>query len=61
MLNKCIAEKLFIEICDDKRIDTVIPAGFEFFSSMFHSIKNFVRDQYPIKQNGRKDLITFEG
>jgi len=61
MLNKCGAEKFFIvELCDDIPIDTAILAGFEFFLSMFHSIKMFVRDRYPIKQNGWKDLSTFE-
>ncbi|KAG0644538.1 hypothetical protein HOY80DRAFT_858278, partial [Tuber brumale] len=61
MLNKCGVEKFFImELCDDIPIDKADPAGFEFFSSMFHSIKMFVRDRYPIKQNGWKDLSTFE-
>jgi len=27
---------------------------------MFHSIKMFVRDRYPIKRNGWKYLSTFE-
>ena len=61
MLNKCGAEKFFIvELCDERPVDTAVPAGFEFFSSMFHSIKMFVRDRYPIKRNGWKDLSTFE-
>ncbi|PUU80503.1 UNC-like C-terminal-domain-containing protein, partial [Tuber borchii] len=62
MLNKCGAEKKFfiVELCDDILVDTVVLANFEFFSSMFRSFKVFVSDRYPIKQNGWKDLGTFE-
>ncbi|CUS10931.1 unnamed protein product [Tuber aestivum] len=62
MLDKCGAEKRFfiVELCDDILVDTVVLANFEFFSSMFRSFKVFVSDRYPIKQNGWKDLGTFE-
>jgi len=62
MLNKCGAEKKFfiVELCDDIIVDTIVLANFEFFSSMFRSFKVFVSDRYPIKQNGWKDLGTFE-
>jgi len=62
MLNKCGAEKKFfiVELCDDILVDTIVLANFEFFSSIFRSFRVFVSDRYPIKQNGWKDLGTFE-
>ena len=62
LLNKCGAEKQFfiMELCDDILIDTIVLANFEFFSSMFHSLKIFDRDRYPIKRSGWKDVSAFE-
>lgn len=62
MLNECGAEKKFliVELCDDILVDTVVLANFEFFSSMFRSFQVSVSDRYPVKQNGWKNLGTFE-
>jgi len=63
ILNKCGAEKGFFaeRFCDDIVVDPVVLANFEFFSSMFCSFEMFVRDRYPIKRNGWKDLSSLEG
>ena len=62
LLNKCGAEKKFfiMELCDDILVDSVILANFEFFSSMFRSLKAFDGDGIPIKRNGWKDVSAFE-
>lgn len=62
MRNKCGQENKFfvVELCEDILVDTVVLANFEFFSSMFRTFRISVSDRYPVKQNGWKDLGTFE-
>ncbi|RPB16086.1 hypothetical protein P167DRAFT_562516 [Morchella conica CCBAS932] len=62
MRNKCSQENKFfvVELCEDILVDTVVLANFEFFSSMFRTFRVSVSDRYPVKQNGWKDLGTFE-
>ena len=62
LLNKCGAEKKFfiMELYNDILVDTAVLANFEFFSSMFRSLKVFDRDSIPIKRNGWKDVSAFE-
>lgn len=48
MLNKCSAEKyVIIRLCEEIRIDTIVLANFEFFSSTFKDFRVYIADQYP--------------
>lgn len=49
MINKCSSDNKFvvIELCDTILVDMIHLANFEFFSSMFHSVKVFGNHRYP--------------
>lgn len=49
LLNKCSADEKFIiiELCQDILVDSVVLANFEFFSSMFRTVRFSVADRYP--------------
>lgn len=62
MLNECSASNKFIiiELCDEIKIDTIVLANFEFFSSIFRTFKVSVSDRYPVRIDRWKDIGTFE-
>ncbi|EPY53871.1 Sad1-UNC-like carboxy terminal protein [Schizosaccharomyces cryophilus OY26] len=61
MLNKCSAAKKFviIELCEDIYVDTVQIANFEFFSSIFRTIRISVSGKYPKHESSWMELGTF--
>lgn len=62
MLNECSADNKFliVELCDEIKIDTLVLANFEFFSSIFRTFRASVSDRYPVKIDKWKDIGTFE-
>lgn len=62
MLNECSAGNKFliVELCDEIKIDTIVLANFEFFSSIFRTFKVSVSDRYPVRIDKWKDIGTFE-
>lgn len=62
MLNECAASNKFfiVELCEDILIDTIVLANFEFFSSIFRTVRISVSDRYPVKIDKWKELGTFE-
>jgi hypothetical protein len=62
MLNECSSNNKFliIELCDDILVDTIVLANYEFFSSMFRTVRVSVSDRYPVKTDKWKELGTFE-
>lgn len=62
MLNECSADNKFliVELCDEVKIDTIVLANFEFFSSIFRTFKVSVSARYPVKIDKWKDIGTFE-
>ncbi|RKO88699.1 SUN domain-containing protein, partial [Blyttiomyces helicus] len=53
MLNQCDGEKfVVVELCDEIKVDTIMLANFEFFSSMFRDFRVYASDRYPPKQGG---------
>ncbi|KAJ5381294.1 uncharacterized protein N7496_003722 [Penicillium cataractarum] len=62
MLNECRANNKFLilELCDDILVDTVVLANYEFFSSIFHTVRVSVSDRYPAKPDQWKELGVFE-
>ncbi|EPX74072.1 Sad1-UNC-like carboxy terminal [Schizosaccharomyces octosporus yFS286] len=61
MLNKCSATKKFviIELCEDIYVDTVQIANFEFFSSIFRTVRISVSGKYPKQESSWMELGTF--
>lgn len=61
MLTPCAVEPKFVELelCDEIRIDTVVLANFEFFSSMFKKFSIKVSLNYPGRPDEWHDLGTF--
>lgn len=60
MLTPCQAEKFVeVELCDEIRIDTIVLANFEFFSSMFKHFSIKVSMHYPGRVDEWHDLGTF--
>ncbi|KAL8292412.1 hypothetical protein RQP46_001024 [Phenoliferia psychrophenolica] len=61
MLTPCSVERKFVELelCDAVRIDTVVLANFEFFSSMFKKFRITASKNYPGRQDEWIDLGTF--
>ncbi|WBW71856.1 Sad1-UNC-like protein involved protein folding in the ER [Schizosaccharomyces osmophilus] len=61
MLNKCSATKMFvvIELCEDIYVDTVQIANFEFFSSIFRTVRISVSGKYPKQESSWMELGTF--
>jgi hypothetical protein len=51
LLNKCSADNKFviINLCEPIRIDTIVMANYEFFSSTFKDFRIYVADRYPSK------------
>jgi hypothetical protein len=48
MINKCSADKfVIINLCEPIRVDTIVMANFEFFSSTFKDFRVYVADRYP--------------
>ncbi|KAI8889760.1 hypothetical protein K501DRAFT_170253 [Backusella circina FSU 941] len=48
MINKCNADKfVIINLCEPIRVDTIVMANFEFFSSTFKDFRVYVADRYP--------------
>ncbi|KAI9826909.1 MAG: hypothetical protein M1832_005848 [Thelocarpon impressellum] len=62
MLNQCRAGNKFIivELCDIILVDTLVLANFEFFSSMFRTVRVAVSDRYPAKPDAWRELGVFE-
>ncbi|KAI9677474.1 MAG: hypothetical protein M1817_006428 [Caeruleum heppii] len=62
MLNECSATNKFfiVELCEHILIDTIVLANFEFFSSMFRTVRVSVSDRYPVKMDRWRELGTFE-
>lgn len=61
MLTPCAASLKFVELelCDEIRIDTIVLANFEFFSSMFRHFSIKVSMHYPGRPDEWQDLGTF--
>jgi hypothetical protein len=60
MLTPCQADKFVeVELCDEIRIDTIVLANFEFFSSMFKHFSIKVSMHYPGRLDEWHDLGTF--
>lgn len=61
MLTPCSVEPKFVELelCDEIRIDTIVLANFEFFSSMFKTFTIRVSQNYPGRPDEWHDLGTF--
>lgn len=61
MLTPCAAEPKFVELelCDEIRIDTIVLANFEFFSSMFKHFSIKVSVNYPGRADEWHDLGAF--
>jgi hypothetical protein len=61
MLTPCSAEPKFVELelCDEIKIDTIVLANFEFFSSMFKHFSIKVSVNYPGRADEWHDLGTF--
>lgn len=61
MLTPCAANSKFVELelCEEIRIDTIVLANFEFFSSMFKHFSVKVSMHYPGKLDEWHDLGTF--
>ena len=61
MLTPCAATSKFVELelCDEIRIDTIVLANFEFFSSMFKHFSIKVSMHYPGRPDEWHDLGTF--
>lgn len=61
MLTPCSAEPKFVEVelCDEIRIDTVVLASFELFSSMFKHFRMSCSGEYPGKPESWHDLGYF--
>lgn len=48
MLNKCSTNKfVIINLCEQIRVDTIVMANFEFFSSTFKDFKVYASSKYP--------------
>lgn len=62
MLNECSQPNKFmiIEMCDDILVDTIVLANYEFFSSMFRTVRVSVSDRYPVKADKWRELGTYE-
>jgi hypothetical protein len=62
MLNECRAQNKFLilELCDDILVDTIVLANYEFFSSIFHTLRVSVSDRYPAKPDQWKELGVYE-
>lgn len=62
MLNECSQTNKFmiIELCDDILVDTIVLANYEFFSSMFRTVRVSVSDRYPVKADKWRELGTYE-
>ncbi|RAL10039.1 Sad1/UNC domain protein [Aspergillus homomorphus CBS 101889] len=62
MLNECRAKNKFLvlELCDDILVDTVVLANYEFFSSIFHTVRVSVADRYPAKLDQWRELGVYE-
>ncbi|GAA6012700.1 hypothetical protein JCM10207_005330 [Rhodosporidiobolus poonsookiae] len=61
MLTPCSAKPKFVdvELCDEIRIDTLVLANFEFFSSTFKHFKASCSVDYPGKADDWHDLGTY--
>lgn len=61
LLTPCAATSKFVEVelCEEIRIDTIVLANFEFFSSMFKHFSVKVSMHYPGKLDEWHDLGTF--
>lgn len=61
MLMECGTKNKFfiVELSDDVRVDTVVLANFEFFSSMVRQFRVSVSDRYPVKLDKWKVLGEF--
>ncbi|KAM0752061.1 hypothetical protein T439DRAFT_299788 [Meredithblackwellia eburnea MCA 4105] len=61
MLSPCSVDPKFVELelCDEIRIDTVVLANYEFFSSMFKKFSIKVSQNYPGRPDEWHDLGTF--
>ncbi|TLD29861.1 sad1 unc domain protein [Venturia nashicola] len=62
MLNECSQPNKFmiIEMCDDILVDTIVLANYEFFSSMFRTVRVSVSDRYPVKADKWRELGIYE-
>ena len=61
-INKCSASEKFIvlELCDNIKVDTVILANYEMFSSTLRHFTVSVSTQYPVREPGWVSLGEFE-
>lgn len=62
LLNQCSSPSKFvvIELCEDILVEDVVVANYEFFSSMFKTIRVSVSDRFPVGPQGWRELGEFE-